>query len=109
MKEIIQKREEEFDKKFNHDNPNGVAIVFIETNEDGSTSQRPAQHDLKNFQKETIKQVLEAIVEWEGIEAFSKTKGNKNDTVKVLWEKSGFISAKHSTINHIYNIIKELE
>ena len=51
---------ERFDEKFNHDNPDGVALVIFE-----DTCQRPAQNEIKHFIQELLdnqrKEILDKV------------------------------------------------
>ncbi len=50
----ITKWEKEFDEQFNHDEPNGRALVLFISNSDGSRSQAPAQELVKRFINENF-------------------------------------------------------
>lgn len=54
----IKNWEEEFNKRFNHDNPYGVALVIVENN-----SQRPAQHELIAFITQLVKEMNAGFVD----------------------------------------------
>jgi len=47
----------DFDDKFNHDDPHGIAIVF-RSSDNGSTTQRPAQDELREFLRQSLASFL---------------------------------------------------
>lgn len=67
----------DFDEQFNHDDPNGVAIVF-RSSDDGSTTQCPVQDALKEFIRESYEPLLKTLHAYE--EAIEKMKEMDSDS-----------------------------